>query len=299
MKNILSIVLICALLCAAFVSAEELAEYRDDVYSFRYPASWDLQTADNGDIVLLSPDEQNGVITFCVITDLISFTGDPAADEASVQAMISGYSGNSLSLNGTYDSLVLGDLAGFRAYGSWSGALDAAMVVLTGNKRMISFVMIGDQALALEETLLDFLTLPDIETAQGAEGFLRWDTALFSIDYPENYGALDPGAGMAFVNYADPSNIIMARTYTLDFEFRSEYAQSVAASVLPSSTGVKAEPVLIRIGGRDAAVIKGTVSGGPMEFYVIGSGYTWMALLLTGEEACSMAETLIRSVEFK
>ena len=91
----------------------------------------------------------------------------------------------------------------------------------------------------------------------------------------------------------------MARTYNLDMDYTDSMAAYIASAALPKSTKVEANAEMVEIGGRNAAVITGTVSGSPMAFYVIGSGKTILALLLTGEESCGMAEHLIGSVEFK
>ena len=74
------------------------------------------------------------------------------------------------------------------------------------------------------------------------------------------------------------------------------HAPIIAASALPKSTGVEPNAEMIRIGGRATAVIKGTVSDGPMEFYVFGSGNTAAAVMLTGHNTTAMAERLIQSV---
>ena len=56
---------------------------------------------------------------------------------------------------------------------------------------------------------------------------------------------------------------------------------------------------MVEIGGRNAALIQGNVTGGPLAFYVIGGGRTALVLMFTGEEACGMAEHIIESAELK
>ena len=95
------------------------------------------------------------------------------------------------------------------------------------------------------------------------------------------------------------SQIIMARTYTLNEDYSDELAHSIAAGRLPKSTGLKAEPEMERIGGRNAAVIRGDLESGPMAFYVVGQGRTALALMFMGEGALSYAEDIIASIVFE
>ena len=289
--------LIASLPCAL---AEDTNEYRDEIYAFRYPAAWSCETAANGDIVLGSPDGQSAVLTFSIITDLVSFAGDAETDAPAIESMIAGYSGKNLALSGAYDLIQSGALYGFRAYGAWrTGNLDAVMVVLTGDRHMVSFVLVGAQAIALEQDFLASLELLGDAPTEGEEGFLRWEGTQFSLDYPDHYGVMEQSTGVVFLNPADANSIIMARAYALDFEYSDGAAQSIAATALPKSTKVEPNPEMVTIGGKNAAVIKGAVSGGPMAFYVIGGGRTAIALMFTGEEACGMAEHVIQSVEIK
>ena len=301
MKRVFGILILFAYLTSLpFALAEETDEYRDEIYAFRYPASWSCDPAANGDIVLASPDGRGAVLTFCVISDAVNFTGDAEQDAPAVESMTAGYSGKNLALNGQYDLIRSGALHGFRAYGTWrTGGLDAVMTVLTGERHMVSFVLVGAAAIALEQDFLDSLELLGSAPAEGAEGFLRWEGPQFSLEYPENYSTMEQSTGVVFFNPADANSIIMARAYALDFDYADSAAQSIAASALPKSTKVEPNTKMVSIGGKKAAVIKGTVSGGPMAFYVIGSGRTALALMLTGEEACGLAEHVIRSAEIK
>ena len=275
--------------------AEETAEYRDDVYSFRYPASWTQGVADNGDIVLGPARGSDAAITFAIRMSPPMFTGDPAAE-----SYIADYSGKNLALDGRYELVERDGLHGFRAFGSWRATgQDAVMTVLSGPQHVVGFVMVGGETMTLtemEQMFLDSLVLYDNTPAESTAGFKRWQGEQFSLEYPEQYSLMEMNGGAVFVDPADPSNIIMARAYTLDLEYQDSYAPAIAANALPKSTGVEPNAEMIRIGGRAAAVIKGTVSNGPMEFYAFGSGNTAVAVMLTGHDTAAMAEQLIQSV---
>ena len=303
----LLVLLIAALPCAL---AEESNEYRDEIFAFRYPASWSCDTAPNGDIVLGSPDGSSAVLAFAMISDLPNFTGDAEADAPGIQSYIAQYDGKNLALTGDYEMLRVGEMNGFRATGSWRATgQDAAMIVLTGSSHVVGFALVGGKALALEQAFLDSLELLGEAPAETAEGFLRWEgtefsekhpeSGLFSLDYPAHYSSLAQTTGIVFMNPNDTSNIIMARAYTLDTDYSDALAPIIAANALPKSTKVEPNAKMVKIGGRNAAIIQGMVSGGPMAFYVIGSGRTVLALMFTGEEACGMAEHVIQSAEFK
>ena len=292
---LLSILLIFSLIGS--VPAEETAEYRDEIYSFRYPDSWSLNTAANGDIVLTSPGGNDAVITFAVATDLFRFTGNTVTDAPTIEQYISTYQGKNLVLTGKYESMQSGEMKGFRAFGSWKATgQDAVMIILADGGHMIGFVLVGDEAIALEKDFLDSVEFLGKVPEESKDGFKRWEGSQFALDYPEQYGAMEQNTGVVFINPDDGSNIIMARAYNLDTDYSDDMAPALAAQKLPKSTKVEANPEMVEIGGRKAAEIKGTVSGGPMSFYVFGSGKTAFAMMFTGEEAVGMAEPIIQSV---
>ena len=267
MKRFLTILCALALLAACgavTVYAEDSAAYRDDVYSFRYPASWKQGTAKDGSIVLEIPGTGDGVITFAIFTDLIRFTGDEETDAPGIKNLLAEYSGKNLSFTGEYEPVRYGDLQGFRAPGRWAGKL--------------TFDNGGTGA---------------------KEGFRTWQGKGYSLLYPENYSTLEQTTGIVFVDKDKSSQIIMARTYTLNENYSDELAPSIAAGRLPKSTGLKAEPEMERIGGRNAAVIRGDLESGPMAFYVVGQGRTALALMFMGEGALSYAEDIIASIVFE
>ena len=302
MKKLISCILCLFLLCGTVfcAQADETKEYRDAVYSFRYPASWSCDTSGNGDIILGAPDGKSGVITFALISDLWTFTGDALTDAPTIESYIASYGGKNLALTGEYEPAQSGILRGFRAAGSWrASGQDAVMLILSGDRHMVGFVLVGDEAIALEQELLDSVELTGDAPAESGEGFLRWENAQAALDYPAGYGMMEQTTGAAFINPDNSSCIIMARIYTLDIDYSDALAPTIAANALPKSTKVEANPEMTVIGGRNAAVITGTVAGGPMSFYVIGSGRTVLALMFTGEEACGMAEHVIMSAEIK
>lgn len=291
-------ILLCSLAGAAF--AEATSEYRDSVYAFRYPATWSQAVADNGDIVLISPDQRSAVLTFAIITDLISFTGDVRTDAPLIEQQIASYSGNNLRLNGKYDPIQAGDMHGYRAYGAWeSGNLDAVYILLTGSRHLVGFMLAGADALALEQSLLDSVELLGGTPNEGSAGFIRWEGARFSLDYPEQYSTMEMNGAVAFLNAANATDIIMAKAISLDGNYTDELAPIIAATYLPKSAKLEADAEMVTIGGRSAAVIKGFVGEDPMTFYAFGSGKTAVALSFIGDRANDLAARVIGSVTFQ
>lgn len=300
MKRILVLCIALILIFAAVALAEETAEYRDELYAFRYPASWSCDTADNGDIVLGSPERDSAVLTFAIISDLYAFTGDAEHDAPLAEDWIASYGGKNLALTGEYTLMRSGELHGIRALGSWRATgQEAVMLVLTGNRHLVGFVLVGNAAIALEGDFLNSVELLGDAPTESAEGFLRWENAVFALDYPSHYSMLDQGTAVAFINPDDPNCIIMAKTYSLDVEYADAMAPVIAANALPKSTRVEPNANMVEIGGQKAALIKGTVSDSPLAFYAFGRGRTAVVLMFTGEEACNMAEHVIQSVEIK
>ena len=217
-----------------------------------------------------------------------------------MDSYISSYSGKNLALNGEYEFVQLGEMRGFRALGSWRATgQDAVMLILSGNRHLVGFIMVGDGAIALEQSLADSVELLGEAPSESSEGFSRWDGKQFSVDYPTHYGTLEQNVGVLFVNTANPNCIIMARTYNLDADYTDSQAVTICNKALPTSTKITPNAEMTEIGGKNAAVIKGTVSSGPLEFYIFGKGRTVLALMFTGDEAIGYAEAIIRSAEIK
>ena len=303
MKRFLTILCVLALLtacCAISVSAaENSATYRDAVYSFRYPASWKQSTASDGSIVLEIPGSSDGVLTFAIFTDLIRFTGDEETDAPAIQSLLAEYSGKNLSFTGEYELASYGALQGFRATGHWTGKKDAIMVCGTDGGHLVSFVLIGDRAIAEEAALMESVVTFDNSGTDAKEGYKTWQGKGYSLLYPENYSTLEQTTGIVFLNKDKTNQIIMARAYSLDMDYSDALALTIAADRLPKSTNLEAKPEMEQIGGRNAAVIRGDTDTGPTGFYVVGQGRTAQALLFMGEEALSHAEDIVASVVFE
>ena len=187
--------------------AEETAEYRDDVYSFRYPASWTQGVADNGDIVLGPARGSDAAITFAIRMSPPMFTGDPAADGPAAESYIADYSGKNLALDGRYELVEQDGLHGFRAFGSWRATgQDAVMTVLSGPQHVVGFVMVGGETMTLtemEQMFLDSLVLYDNTPAESTADFKRWQGEQFSLEYPEQYSLMEMNGGAVFVDPAE------------------------------------------------------------------------------------------------
>ncbi len=311
MKRAICVLLAILLISFAMIyaSAEETAEYSDRFYSFRYPSSWKQGVAYDGTIILEIPNTASGVMTFAAITDLLNYTGDPVADAALAESMIADYTeekaranGKNTVLNGEYELIEVGDMHGFRAFGTWLAFdCDIIMIQLSHDRHLVSFILIGDEAIAKEEELISSVMLTNVDDTTSGEGFMRWEGDLFAFDYPDyyiklDYGLKDQSEVILFVDPNDTNNLLMARTYPLDYEYLNAYAPILASSLLPKSTGIDAEPELIWCGDWKLAVIKGNVQAGPLAFYVTGSGQTVLAVLFTGTAAVGMSQEIMASM---
>ncbi len=300
MKRFLAIlcVLVLATVCclSAACAEENLATYQDNVYSFKYPASWKQGTAKDGTVVLELPGGTDGVLTFAIVTDLIRFTGDEEADEPFIKSVIEQYSGKSLSFTGEYEPVRFGDLLGYRAYGKWGGTQDAHMIYVTDDGHSVVFTLIGESAIAEEAALLESVVTSATDETATQNGYKTWKGAGFSLFYPEGYGSLEQSTGTVFLDAAKQDQIIMVRSYTLDSDYTDALAPSVASAYLPKSTKVEAAPVMEQIGTWNAAVIRGDTASGPLAFYVIGKDRTALALLFIGNDALGYSEDSVASV---
>ena len=304
MRRITAALLSLILLVTPVIStADGLAEYRDSVYSFNYPSTWKKGNAADGTIILEVPGTDEGVLTYGLRTDLMAFTGDEEADKPLVQSVISQYSqpsDSSLLLSGEYETVRLENLTGFRAFGKWGGTRDAEIVYLTGNGCMILFFFVGQTALGQEQAILTSVRVFADDSTQDTSkeaGYKRWTGAGFSVDYPETYGTMDISGSVVFARQQDGAvtDMLMVRTYAINMGYSDSQAPLLAATFLPKSTHVEAEPVMERVGPWNTAVIRGNTDSGPMAFYILGAGQTAMALMFMGEEICGMAETIVAS----
>lgn len=303
MKRVLSafaaLLLIAALLPTS--AAGKTAEYKDEIYSFRYPAAWKRGTAKDGTVTLRIPGGSDGVMTFAITADILQLTGDAGQDGPLIKQYIGGVKLSAVQLDGTYEALEQNSLRGFRAFGKAGGKLRAELVLLTGKGSMVVFIFIGEKAIAEEGTILSSLSVTDRmkDEETGNADYKRWKGGGFSLLYPKDYGTMEQKTGMVFIEMKGKKDTIMARTYSLNTAYSKEQAPSIAKAKLPKSTGVQAEPQMTRVGDWDAAVITGNTKAGPMAFYIIGSGRTALALMFIGKEAIGHAETVVASVVFK
>lgn len=304
MKRLLSafaaLLLLAALLPVS--AAPNMAEYKDDIYSFRYPGQWKRGTAKDGTITLRIPGSGDGVMTFALKTNIIQLTGDKEKDDPLVRDYLSKNRkiGSHIKLDGTYELVEQSGLHGFRAFGKADGRARTELVMLTGETGMASFVFVGEKAIAEEKAIL-----PTVHLMAGALGeetedadYKRWKGSGFSLLYPKAYGAMEQKTGTAFIEMKAKKDMIMARVYTLKAAYSDDQALSIAKAKLPKSTRVKVEPQMTRVGDRNAAVITGNSKAGPMAFYIIGSGRTALGLMFIGKDAMQHAEKVISSVTF-
>ncbi len=158
MKRIISCLLAVAMfLFPVLCLAENTAEYSDSAYSFRYPSNWTRRLDYDGSVILELPGTQDSVISFSILSNLLQFTGDDAADAKLAEQFISQYTeenaqknGKHTVLNGEYEPISRGSLRGIRAKGTWtlSGA-DLVMIILTGEDHLVAFQLNGPEAIAL------------------------------------------------------------------------------------------------------------------------------------------------------
>lgn len=306
MKRLISVVLSLLLIVSAAMGAladGKYIEYKDEVYSFRYPTDWKRGTAKDGTVALRIPGGDDGVMTFAFTTDLFRLTGDAKEDEAFVKAYIKSNGGkisSRIQLDGKFEMLECNGLHGFRAFGKADGKQSVEMVMLTAESSMIAFVFVGKKAISEEEAILSSVNVTGkmMDEETGDEAYKRWKGGGFSLLYPKEYGTMEQKDGTVFVEKKAKNDMIMARTYTLKAEYSEDQAMSIAKAKLPKSTHVKADPKMMRVGDWNAAVITGNTKAGPMAFYIIGSGRTALALMFLGKEAIGHAEKVLGSVTF-
>ena len=205
-------------------------------------------------------------------------------------------------LSGEYELIDLGNIHGFRAPGTWlTGGFDLIMMQFTYDNHLFAFVFVGNEAIAHADRILASVEFTSVETVVSSESFLRWEGDLFAFDFPDHYARIDYGLKdksevIIFANPEDTSNILMARTYPLSYEYDDAYAAAYASSLLPKSTKMDAEPEMLRCGDWNAAVLTGEIESGPLAFYVIGSGNTLLAVIFMGEEIIGLSQEIMASM---
>lgn len=283
--RMLAFFVLVLILCAG-ASAEEMARYRGDMFSFQYPATWKQGVSDKGDIVIEAPDGQNGILAFAV-----TYTGDA---HTFAEQYLSLYGGTNFEPGEQYEAISSACMNEIRIPGKWrKGDLDAEMVIMTGESHQIGFLIVGADALALEDLLLSSVEL--LGNA-GLSGDNVWQGDRFSIVCPHGYDVMDSGTAIVFVDPDDTGNLVAVRAINLDVDYFDELAPAIAGIYLPESANLEHAPEMTRIGGRNAAIIRGDTDAGPLAFYVIGSGKTALAVMLMGEKTIDMAEEIISSI---
>ncbi len=310
MKKVISIFLaIILLLGTVSVCAEGgmkgMLTYSDEQYSFIYPETWSQDTAENGDIILMNPGQTSAIMTFSLYIDALQLTGDPDEDRNFIDNTLSTYTeeaaqkkGKNITLNGTVEGIVYGNLKGFRAYGSWlSNGDKLIMDILTADNYMVSFTCIGEKAITLEEVMLNSVELQGSKQEDRGDMYTRWKGTKITFLYPKQYSALEQTTGVLLADQNAPNNVIAVRIYDVDFDYSKEMATTLATQSLPKSTKIEADAEMVVVGDWDAAVIKGESSAGKIAYYVIGSGRTVLGIIFMGEEAIGYAQIIIASMK--
>lgn len=298
-KTAVSVILaVMILFSLPMTLAEQMKEYRDEVFSFQYPAKWNQRTAKDGSLLLEVPGRQDsGIQAFSITTDLMVLTGDEKTDEPTIQSLIKQQqnSKSNLKLSGKYEMLQYGALKGFRAFGTWAGSTKAQQVYLSDGSHMLVFRFIGDAVLDAQESILSSIVVNDTEKPLARDGYMLLERKNYSLLYPENYNMLEQDTGIAFIDKTK-GNTIMVRARTLDTDYTEALAPSLAVQYLPKSTKVEAKPEMVTIGPWKAALITGQTGAGPLAFYALGKGRTALLILFLGQEALTHTEAIFNSL---
>ncbi|MGI6689198.1 MAG: hypothetical protein ACOX6Y_12790 [Christensenellales bacterium] len=281
--------------------AEQMAEYRDDVFSFQYPAAWKRRTAKDGSVILEVPgNAESGVQAFGITSNLLEMTGNPETDETTIRTLIDQHqsSGSKLRLSGEYDLLQYGALKGFRAPGIMAGRIKAQQVYLFDGAHMLVFRFLGEEAIKAEENILTSIVVQKAENPLALDGYVPFEREQYSLLYPEGYNTMEQSTGIAFLDKTK-GNMILARVRTLDKDYDETLAPTLASTYLPKSTKVKAAPEMVQVGPWKAARITGKTESGPLSFYALGKGRTALLLLFLGQDALAHAEAVLSSVTIK
>ena len=301
-KAVVSVLLaVMLLLNLPLAFAAHTAEYRDDVFSFRYPASWNQRKAKDGSLLLEVPGRQDsGIQAFSITTDLMALTGDEETDKPAIQDLIKNQqnSKSKLKLSGEYEMLQYGALKGFRALGTWAGSIKAQQVYLSDGAHMLVFRFIGDAVLEEQENILSSVVVNNAEKPLARDGYMLLERKNYSLLYPENYNMLEQDTGIAFIDKTK-GNTIMVRVRTLDTDYTEALASSLAIKYLPKSTKVEAKPEMVTVGPWRAALISGQTGSGPLAFYALGSGRTVLLVLFLGQDALTHTEAVFNSLTIK
>lgn len=309
MKKYLAVILAAVMLLGGAL-AEGLTEYSDANYSFQYPADWIRDATQDGTVILKSPEGNAYVRADLLLMDLITLTGDETTDARFIQVLMKSFAGegtdgteNNLVLDGSWELVTAGGLHGFRAPGTWKPTGEpAVLTVFTGGVSMASFLMVGETAAALEETLTSSLKLTD-RTTESVDGMKTWESDKLRLCYPDTFKMLDIGqAGViVFAEITESPSMINVMTSELpDTEYTDDYGLETMREVLKQAgEGLLGDAEIKTIGGRNVVAAEGSAGDTPGAVYVLGRGKTVVVLNFAGANAVSAAETVIASMEFK
>lgn len=297
---LLSIILTLTLLLIGLplAQAEQMAEYRDNIFSFQYPASWKRGAAKDGSLILeVTGSTDSAVLAFGITTDLLALTGDKVTDEPTIQKMISEQQNSSinLKLNGKYEMLQYGTLHGFRSFGTWAENTAAQQIYLSDGMHLLVFRFIGISAMAAQDSILSSIVVNNMEKPIAKDGYVLLERKNYSLLYPEGYSMLEQDTGIAFIDKTK-GNMMMVRARTLDTSYTEALAPSLAVTYLPKSSRVAPEPEMVLVGPWKAALISGDTESGPLAFYALGKGKTALLLLFLGQDALTHVEAVLSSL---
>ena len=311
MKKIAAVVAALALLISCTASlAEGLTEYSDDHYCFQHPEDWKRETAQDGTVFLQSPDGSAYVKAEILLMDLFAFTGDEEADAPYINVVMKSFAGEetdavqpTLLLDGSYELIAEEDLKGFRAPGIWRASGEPALLdVFTDGGSMVSFTMVGDQAISLEKTLTSSLRITK-QATESKDGMNKWDSEKITLWYPDTFKMMDLGqnGGVVFTELSvQPSTINIMVSELPESEYSDVYGLATMKKVLQQTgTGMEETMKITRVGDQNAVAAEGTFSDTPVANYILGQGKTVVVLNFVGENAVNRAETVIASLEFK
>ena len=261
MKKYLAVILAAVMLLGGAL-AEGLTEYSDANYSFQYPADWIRDATQDGTVILKSPEGNAYVRADLLLMDLITLTGDETTDARFIQVLMKSFAGegtdgteNNLVLDGSWELVTAGGLHGFRAPGTWKPTGEpAVLTVFTGGGSMASFLMVGETAAALEETLTSSLKLTD-RTTESVDGMKTWESDKLRLCYPDTFKMLDIGqAGViVFAEITESPSMINVMTSELpDTEYTDDYGLETMREVLKAHDIPTGDHRAVQLTRRDA-----------------------------------------------
>jgi len=311
MKRILVVILSLMILSGCLAAlGDGLTEYSGEHYSFQHPEEWKREATQDGTVILQNPDGSAYVRGDILLTDLFSFTGEEKADAAFIKVVMQSFAGEgtdgaepTLLLDGTYELITAGELKGFRATGTWRPTGDPALLdVFTGGGSMVSFTMVGNPAIELEEMMISSLRITE-GTTETENGMKKWENEKISLWYPETFKMMGLGedGGVVFAELnANPSMINVMTSEKPEAEYTIEFGLESIREVLRQAGGDMVQNAEIReLGGKQVVIAEGSAGDTPGVICIMGEGKTVAVLNFAGENAVKQAETVIGSLQFK